>query len=136
MVFDATELFDADALHVQALELALRRSGFRTLTLPAGVDPQRLGRALRALRPAAVVLTGRRAPLDQLGRLVYSARGGERHVEVFDFRGALPDTGASTVARLGDQPVAARDALLEALEERSGDAAVERALNGGNAAAS
>jgi hypothetical protein len=136
MVFDATAAFDADALHVQALELALRRAGLRTLTLPVAVDPSRLGRALRALAPAAVVLTGRHAALDQLGRLVYGARGGERQVEVFDFRGALPDTGASTVARLGDQPVAARDALVEALEERRGEAATERSLDGGNVAAS
>ena len=41
----------------------------------------------------AVVLTGRRASLDALGRLVYAARRGEQPVEVFDYRGALPDTG-------------------------------------------
>ena len=117
LVFDATAPFDLDGLHVQALELALRRCGLRTLTLAPGVDPARLGRALRALDPAAVVLTGRRAALDALGRLVYAARGGERRVEVFDYRGALPDTGASTVCRLGTEPLAARDALLERLEE-------------------
>jgi hypothetical protein len=37
-------------------------------------------------------------------------------VEVFDYRGAVPDTGASTVHRLGDRPVAARDALLASLQ--------------------
>jgi DNA-binding transcriptional MerR regulator len=117
LVFDASGPFDVDALHVQALELALRRAGLRTLALPVMLDPRRLGRALRALEPAAVVLTGRRASLDVLGRLVYGVRSGERRVEVFDFRGALPDTGASTVCRLGSEPVAARDALVEALPE-------------------
>jgi hypothetical protein len=34
---------------------------------------------------------------------------------VFDYRGALPDTGASTVARLGSSPLAARDLVLDAL---------------------
>ena len=60
-------------------------------------------RAARARARPRVVLAGRRAELDVFGRLVYAARAGERNVEVFDFRGALPDTGASTVRRLGDE---------------------------------
>lgn len=128
LVFDAAAPFDVDGLHVQALELALRRAGVRTLVLPVGVDPARLGRALRALDPAAVVLTGRPEQLDAFGRLVYSARGGERQVEVFDFRGAVPDTGASTVTRLGDGSLGACHALVEALEDR-------RLTRGGAAAA-
>src|SRR4030095_14498895 len=64
------------------------------------------------------VLAGRPAELDVFGRLVYAARSGERNVEVFDFRSALPDTGASTVCRLGESSVAARETLVEALEER------------------
>jgi DNA-binding transcriptional MerR regulator len=119
MVLDATAPFELDALHVQGLELALRRSGLRTLTLAVDVDPARLGRALRALEPAALVLAGPGASLDALGRLVYAARNGGRRVEVFDYRGALPDTGASTVCRLGQEPVGARDALLERLEDLS-----------------
>ena len=118
LVFDASDPFHVESLHVQALELALRRAGLRTLVLPVNVDPARLGRALRALDPAAVVLTGRPSQLDAFGRLVYGARGGDRQVAVFDFRGAVPDTGASTVTRLGDGAVAARDALVEALEDR------------------
>jgi DNA-binding transcriptional MerR regulator len=127
MIFDAASPFQVDGLHVQALELALRRAGLRTLVLPVDVDPARLGRALRALDPAAVVLTGRPTQLDAFGRLVYSARGGERCVEVFDFRGALPDTGASTVARLGDSAVAACETLVRTLEDRRVEAGVQRA---------
>jgi hypothetical protein len=115
LLFDASQLFDVDALHTQALELALRRGGLRTLTLSVELDPTRLARALRALHPRAVVLTGQRASMDTLGRLVYAARRGEQPVEVFDYRGALPDTGASTVARLGGSPLAARDLVLDAL---------------------
>ena len=115
LLFDASQLFDFDALHAQALELALRRGGLRTLTLSVELDPTRLARALRALQPRAVVLTGHRASMDSLGRLVYAARRGEHPVEVFDYRGALPDTGASTVARLGGSPLAARDIVLDAL---------------------
>lgn len=118
LIFDASRTFDADALHAQALELTLRRGGLRTLVLGAELDPARLARALRALAPGAVVLTGRRATMDVLGRLVFAARRGERPVEVFDYRGALPDTGASTVTRLGGSPLAARDRLLDALAAR------------------
>jgi hypothetical protein len=43
---------------------------------------------------------------------------------VFDYRGAVPDTGASTVLRLGSTPTAARDALLAQLDaQRSATAA-------------
>jgi DNA-binding transcriptional MerR regulator len=119
VLFDASATCDLDSLHAQALELVLRRRGLRTLTLAVGLDPSRLARALHALQPRAVILTGRRASLDALGRLVFAARrvGGDR-VTVFDFRGALPETGASTVERLGDRPLAARERLVAHLEGR------------------
>jgi DNA-binding transcriptional MerR regulator len=116
LIFDASAHCDLDSLHAQALELVLRRAGIRTLSLTPAVEAARLGRALRALEPAAVVLTGRRASLDAIGRLVYAVRGVVQGVIVFDYRGAVPDTGASTVFRLGQQPIAARDALLARLD--------------------
>ena len=61
----------------------------------------RLGRALPALAPSVVVLAGRSVTLDAIGRLVYAVRSVVHGVQVFDFRGAVPDTGASTVRRLG-----------------------------------
>lgn len=118
LIFDASGPLDLDALHIQALELALRRSGVRTLALSVALDTDRISRALRALSPTAVVLAGRHVELDVLGRLVFAARRHSPGVEVVDFRGALPDTGASTVPRLGDSPLAARDALLDRLAGR------------------
>lgn len=115
LIFDASAPCDLDAIHAQALEVVLRRAGLRTLLLTPAVEVNRLGRALRALEPTAVVLTGRRVPLDSIGRLVYAIRSVVREVAVFDYRGAVPDTGASTVYRLGEAPVAARDALLAKL---------------------
>jgi DNA-binding transcriptional MerR regulator len=116
LIFDAARTGDVDALHAQALELVLRRGGVRTLALTAATDPSRLTRALHALDPCAIVLAGRGASLDVCGRLVFAARrlGGDR-VAVFDYRGALPDTGASTVERLGSRPLAARERLLASL---------------------
>jgi DNA-binding transcriptional MerR regulator len=115
LLFDATAPGDQAALQVQALELLLRRAGLRTLVLTAATEPARLGRALRALRPDALVLGGPRASLDAIGRLVYAVRSAREGIDVLAFGGALPDTGASTVRRLGDEPLAARDALVELL---------------------
>jgi MerR family transcriptional regulator, light-induced transcriptional regulator len=117
LVLDATAPLDLDALHAQALELIIRRAGLRTLSLSPATDPARLGRALRALNPNAVVLTGRRVTLDAIGRLVYAIRGTVPEVAVFDYRGAVPDTGASTVCRLGEAPTAALDLLLGKLQQ-------------------
>jgi DNA-binding transcriptional MerR regulator len=136
MIFDASVPCDLDALYAQALEVVLRRSGLRTLSLTPSIDLTRLGRALRALEPSAVVLTGRRVSLDSIGRLVYAVRSVAREVVVFDYRGAVPDTGASTVRRLDHAPVAARDGLLAHLERARTSAGSElselsrRALGG------
>ena len=116
MIFDASAPCDLDAIHAQALEVVLRRAGMRTLSLTPAIELSRIGRALRALEPKAVVLTGHRVSLDSIGRLVYAIRSVVREVAVFDYRGAVPDTGASTVFRLGDTPLGARDALLAKLD--------------------
>lgn len=124
LLFDATRALDHDALHAQALELVLRRAGLRALTLPVDLDPLRIGRALVALTPSAVVLVGQHASLDTFGRLVYAARRSSEGVSVYDFRGALPETGATTVPRLGDRPMAAREKLLADFDAAARGAAV------------
>jgi MerR family transcriptional regulator, light-induced transcriptional regulator len=129
LIFDASHPASLDALHVQALELFLRRAGLRVLTLPATLDSGRVGAALRALGPGAIVLagspavgppegageTGHVASADRLGRLVYASRQAEPGVEVFDYRGALPLADACTVKRLGPGPIAAAEQLRERL---------------------
>ncbi len=113
LVVDASRPGEVEAIHAQALELILRRAGWRTLTFTADLDPARVGRALTALTPRAVVLTGQGASLEALGRLVYAARNATAEpVEIFDYRDALPDTGHSTVPRLGSTPLEARARLL------------------------
>jgi DNA-binding transcriptional MerR regulator len=119
IIFDASTAHDVEALYVQALELVLRRRGLRTLTISVALDPSRMARALHAVEPRAVVLAGHGADLDALGRLVFGARriGGD-DLAICDFRRALPDSGASTVTRLGDQPIAAADHLVGVLDGR------------------
>jgi DNA-binding transcriptional MerR regulator len=119
LIFDASAPMSLDALHAQALELIVRRAGLRTLLLTPAVDPTRLGRALRALMPDAVILSGSNAALDTIGRLVYAVRRVTLQPQIFDYRDAVPDTGASTICRLGEYPVAARDILLSRLDAES-----------------
>lgn len=124
LIFDATQPANADALSVQALELFLRRAGLRVLTLPVELDPSRVGAALRALHPGAIVLASSggadHASPDLWGRLVYTARQAEPGVDVFDYRISMArevETGtvASTVKRIGPGPSAAAEQLRERL---------------------
>jgi DNA-binding transcriptional MerR regulator len=121
LVFDAAQPLADDALHAQALELVLRRAGLRTLTLTAACDPSRVACAIKALNPQAVVLAGRGASLDVVGRLVYSARRVcSDGVAILDFRGAIPHAGDSTVQELPEDLLEARQAILEGLGTQQG----------------
>ncbi|HEX4109874.1 MAG TPA: MerR family transcriptional regulator [Solirubrobacteraceae bacterium] len=115
VIFDATQPGDMDALFTQALELFARRAGLRALSLPMALQAPRVAHALRALVPDAIVLAGTSCGLDTLGRLVYAARQSVPGVAVFDFRGAVPETGSSTVQRLGSSSAGALELLRECL---------------------
>jgi DNA-binding transcriptional MerR regulator len=119
LIFDASRTLDMDALYVQALELFTRRAGLRVLVLPVELDSMRVGNALRALRPTAMVLGGKGSSLEAIGRLVYAARQYAGELEVLDYRGALPDTGASTVMSIGPGPTEAVRMLSDALVDRT-----------------
>lgn len=117
LVLDASAPLELDGLYAQSLEVMLRRAGVRALALSTSIPPTRLARALPALDPQAVVLAGRSTSLDALGRLVYAIRAVATDTMIFDYRGAVPDTGASTVRRLGQAPLPARDMLLAHLDD-------------------
>src|SRR5918998_992978 len=74
LLFDSSPRLDLESLHVQALELGLRRAGFRTLLLAFDLPPERVVRAIRALDPTAFVFCGGEATLEVVGRLVYTVR--------------------------------------------------------------
>ena len=74
LLFDSSSRLDLESLHVQALELGLRRAGFRTLLLAFDLPPERVVRAIRALDPTAFVFCGGEATLEVVGRLVYTVR--------------------------------------------------------------
>src|ERR671915_621771 len=58
LLFDSSPRLDVESLHVQALELGLRRAGFRTLLLAFNLPPERVVRAIRAVDPVAFVFCG------------------------------------------------------------------------------
>src|SRR3712207_9051319 len=72
LLFDSSPRLDLESLHVQALELGLRRAGFRTLLLAFDMPPERVVRAIRALDPTAFVFCGGYAPLQGWGCPVFN----------------------------------------------------------------
>ena len=109
-LFDASSnVLDMEALHVQALELALRRSGFRVLMLSIGLGQERIARALRALEPSALILCGSGATLDVVGRLVYCARQVGSGAPVFEYRDAMPVSGSHAIRSIGSKPTEAAE---------------------------
>jgi DNA-binding transcriptional MerR regulator len=104
LLFDSNQTLGAEVLHVQALELALRRAGFRLLLLSVALAQERVTRAMRALDPTMLVLCGAGATLDSVGRLVYAVRQTGSQAPLFEYRGAMPVTGSHSVPSLGDFP--------------------------------
>ncbi|MFL5867885.1 MAG: MerR family transcriptional regulator [Thermoleophilaceae bacterium] len=111
LIFDSSERLDFEALQVQALELGLRRAGFRTLLLTFDLPPERVVRAMRALDPTAFVFCGGEATLDVVGRLVYTVRQVGSAAPVFEYRESMPVTGEHAIPSLGAAPSEAVDRL-------------------------
>ena len=111
LLFDSSKRLDLESLHVQALELGLRRAGFRTLLLAFDLPPERIVRAIRALDPTAFVFCGGDATLDIVGRLVYTVRQVGSAGPVFEYREAMPVTGDHGIPSLGSSPIEAVERL-------------------------
>jgi MerR family transcriptional regulator, light-induced transcriptional regulator len=113
ILFDASNQLDLEALHVQALELAIRRAGFRSLLLSFDLPPERVSRAMRAVEPTAFVFCGGEATLEVLGRLVYTVRQVGSAAPVFEYREAMPVTGDHSIPSLGSMPTEAAENLKQ-----------------------
>jgi MerR family transcriptional regulator, light-induced transcriptional regulator len=111
LLFDASPRLDIDSLHAQALELSLRRAGFRTLVLSFDMQPERVVRAIRALDPTAFVFCGGEATLDVVGRLVYAVRQVGSVAPVFEYRETMPASGDHGIPSLGSAPAEAVERL-------------------------
>ncbi len=111
LLFDSSPRLDIDSMHVQALELSLRRAGFRTLLLSFDMQPERVVRAIRALDPTAFVFCGGEATLDVVGRLVYAVRQVGSVAPVFEYRETMPASGDHGIPSLGSAPAEAVERL-------------------------
>jgi DNA-binding transcriptional MerR regulator len=113
ILFDSSERLNYESLQVQALELAIRRSGFRSLLLSSDLPPERVARAMRAIDPTAFVFCGGEATLEVLGRLVYMVRQVGSAAPVFEYREAMPVTGDHAIPSLGSTPTEAAENLKQ-----------------------
>ncbi len=99
LLLDASRGNEAEGAHAQALDLALRRAGFRVLTLSDELGEERMERALRALDPTAIVLCGPGADTPSAVQLVRRIRDAGFDAPLYGFRtsgligDAIPSAG-------------------------------------------
>jgi DNA-binding transcriptional MerR regulator/methylmalonyl-CoA mutase cobalamin-binding subunit len=86
LLLDSSRGSDAEAVHAQALDLALRRAGFRVLMLSDELGEERMERALSALDPTAIVLCGPGADTPSAVQLVRKIREAGFDAPLFGFR--------------------------------------------------
>ena len=117
MIFDASSPLELDALHTQALELMLRRAGLRTLSLTPAIEPNRLGRALRALEPGRSCSPAGASRSTRSGG--WSTRSARSCSEVASSTTAAPcrTPARARSAAWATRPLAARDAAARRLEQ-------------------
>jgi hypothetical protein len=102
-------------VHVQALELFLRRAGLRVLLLSAELAEGRFQGALRALQPEIVVICGADARLDVLGDPLRRLRNEHLAPHLRSYRAARLVAGRDGIPSLGDDPASATEALVATL---------------------
>ena len=99
LLLDSSRGSDAEAVHAQALDLALRRAGFRVLMLSDELGEERMERALGALDPTAIVLCGPGADTPSAVQLVRKVRAAGFDAPLYGFRAsgligdAIPTAG-------------------------------------------
>jgi DNA-binding transcriptional MerR regulator len=99
LLLDSSRGSDVEAVHAQALDLALRRAGFRVLMLSDELGEERMERALAALDPTALVLCGPGADTPSAVQLVRKIRDAGFDAPLYGFRAsgligdAIPSAG-------------------------------------------
>jgi DNA-binding transcriptional MerR regulator len=99
LLLDSSQGDYAEAVHAQALDLVLRRAGFRVLMLSSELGQERLERAMRALDPTAIVLCGPGTNTAGAVSLVRKVRDAGVDAPLFGFRAggligeAIPSAG-------------------------------------------
>jgi len=86
LLLEADDPPGVEAVHAQALDLALRRTGFRVLALSSELEDERLERALQALEPTAIVLCGPHSGGEKASKLLRRIRGLGVEAPLYAFR--------------------------------------------------
>jgi DNA-binding transcriptional MerR regulator len=120
LLLDASHGDDAEAVHSQALDLALRRAGFRVLMLSDDLAEERMERALSALQPTAIVLCGPHAETRSAVALVRRIREAGVDAPLLGFRadGLLGDA----IPAAGERPSEVTGLLNADLRRRAAQA--------------
>jgi DNA-binding transcriptional MerR regulator len=120
LLLESSRGMDAEAVHAQALDLALRRAGFRVLVLSDELGEERLGRALGALDPTAIVLCGPGADTPTAVKLIRRIRDLGFDAPLFGFRasGLIGDA----VPAAGERPSQVTAMLNADLRRRAAQA--------------
>jgi len=120
LLLDSSHGQDLEAVHAQALDLSLRRAGFRVLMLSNELGDERLERALRALEPTAIVLCGPEASTPDAVQLVRKVRELGFVAPLFGYRasGLIGDA----VPSAGDSPSQVTGLLNADLRRRAAQA--------------
>jgi DNA-binding transcriptional MerR regulator len=120
LLLEAGEAADVEAVHAQALDLALRRTGFRVLALSRELEDERLERALQALDPTAIVLCGPHSGGESTSKLLRRIRGLGIQAPLYAFRipGLVTDDGIP----VADAPSQITQALNADLRRRAANA--------------
>jgi DNA-binding transcriptional MerR regulator len=120
LLLDSSEGQDAEEVHAQALDLALRRAGFRVLMLSNELGDERLQRALGALDPTAILICGPGADTASAVKLVRKIREIGVVAPLYGFR-ASGLIGAA-VPSAGEAPSAVTGMLNADLRRRASQA--------------
>lgn len=120
LLLDSSRGSDVEAVHAQALDLALRRAGFRVLMLSDELGEERMERALGALDPTAIVLCGPGADTPSAVRLVRKVRDAGFDAPLYGFRasGLIGDA----VPSAGERPSQVTGMLNADLRRRASQA--------------
>jgi MerR family transcriptional regulator, light-induced transcriptional regulator len=117
LLLDSSTGPGAESVHTQALDLSLRRAGFRVLLLSTDLGDERLERALKALEPTAIVLCGHGAGAEAAERIVAKVRALGFDAPLLGFR--TGSDGEATIASVGERPSEVTGMLNAALRRRA-----------------
>lgn len=120
LLLDSSRGSDAEAVHAQALDLALRRAGFRVLMLSDELGEERMERALGALDPTAIVICGPGADTPSAVQLIRKIREAGFDAPLYGFRasGLIGDA----IPAAGERPSQVTGLLNADLRRRASQA--------------